>query len=565
MTTAVASLVLPLALGATAQATPSEDSEPDRPGPRVVVTTDGEMDDQASMHRLLLYSNELDIEAIVSSSSRWHWAGDPNADPPIPPRRWSGDDGGHDWIPALIDGGYRAVYPNLVAHDPNFADPDDLLSRVYVGNITVEGEMTKDTPGSEAIKAILLDDDPRPVSLQAWGGTNTIAAALRAIADEFSSSPDWESIKQRVSEKSYIYSIQDQDVTIREYILPEWPDVNVIINRDQFEAFAYSWAAQNPEPFISYFQKDWVAENLLKGPLMGDYPLNDNTGHWFSEGDSPSFLHAIPTGLRSFEDATYGGWGGRFVQVGPTLWMDDPRYLSMADVDRAHDCSDYPLIGLRTTEAAAAGSDTLRLNSNRVGGGVHRQNMVFAGDTVVIGTGDSAFTRTVASHEMQSSPYYITLDEPIPSDLEVGTPVVDYCSSFWPQARWAEAIQMDFAARTAWSVTPSFDDANHAPVASVPEGRRNVAVKPGQRVQLVGMATDPDGDAVEATWWNYQEAGTYPGAVEVTKTGSTQSPTWSVVVPRDAEPGQTIHLILEVTDDGAPALTRYQRVIVTVR
>jgi hypothetical protein len=35
-------------------------------------------------------------------------------------------------------------------------------------------------------------------------------------------------------------------------------------------------------------------------------------------------------------------------------------------------------------------------------------------------------------------------------------------------------------------------------------------------------------------------------------------------VPRDATPGQTIHLILEVQDSGTPPLTRYQRVIVTV-
>ena len=35
-------------------------------------------------------------------------------------------------------------------------------------------------------------------------------------------------------------------------------------------------------------------------------------------------------------------------------------------------------------------------------------------------------------------------------------------------------------------------------------------------------------------------------------------------VPADAMAGQTIHLIIEATDDGAPALTRYQRVVVTV-
>jgi hypothetical protein len=35
-------------------------------------------------------------------------------------------------------------------------------------------------------------------------------------------------------------------------------------------------------------------------------------------------------------------------------------------------------------------------------------------------------------------------------------------------------------------------------------------------------------------------------------------------VPADATPGQTIQLVLEATDDGRPALTRYQRVVVTV-
>jgi hypothetical protein len=38
-----------------------------------------------------------------------------------------------------------------------------------------------------------------------------------------------------------------------------------------------------------------------------------------------------------------------------------------------------------------------------------------------------------------------------------------------------------------------------------------------------------------------------------------------VQIPQDAAPGQTIHLIGEVTDLGKPALTRYTRVIATVR
>ncbi|UCF15561.1 MAG: DUF1593 domain-containing protein [Phycisphaerales bacterium] len=43
--------------------------------PRVIVTSGGEIDDECSMVRCLLYANELDIEGIVTSSSQYHWQG----------------------------------------------------------------------------------------------------------------------------------------------------------------------------------------------------------------------------------------------------------------------------------------------------------------------------------------------------------------------------------------------------------------------------------------------------------------------------------------------------------
>jgi hypothetical protein len=36
-------------------------------------------------------------------------------------------------------------------------------------------------------------------------------------------------------------------------------------------------------------------------------------------------------------------------------------------------------------------------------------------------------------------------------------------------------------------------------------------------------------------------------------------------VPADAKPGDTLHVVAEVTDSGKPALTRYARVIVKVK
>jgi hypothetical protein len=43
--------------------------------PRVIATSDGEIDDECSMVRFLLYTNKWDIEAIVTSSSQYHWHG----------------------------------------------------------------------------------------------------------------------------------------------------------------------------------------------------------------------------------------------------------------------------------------------------------------------------------------------------------------------------------------------------------------------------------------------------------------------------------------------------------
>jgi hypothetical protein len=76
----------------------------------------------------------------------------------------------------------------------------------------------------------------------------------------------------------------------------------------------------------------------------------------------------------------------------------------------------------------------------------------------------------------------------------------------------------------------------------------------------MGSVQDPDGDGVTVKWWQYAEADSYPG--RVTLSDSTALAT-HLRVPTDATSGETIHLILEATDDGTPALTRYQRIIVS--
>jgi hypothetical protein len=127
-------------------------------------------------------------------------------------------------------------------------------------------------------------------------------------------------------------------------------------------------------------------------------------------------------------------------------------------------------------------------------------------------------------------------------------------------ARFFAAAQNDFAARLKWSVTPTYKDANHEPVVKI-EGPLAVSARVGETVKLRGSVSDPDRDKVTVSWWHYQDAGSYPGEIAIQNGTSLET---ALQIPSDAQPGQTIHVILEASDSGTPTLTRYQRVVVTV-
>ena len=272
--------------------------------PRIIATTDGEIDDQCSMVRFLLYTNEWDVEGIITSSSQYHWRG----------HRWAGD----DWIEPYL-AAYKKVYPNLVKHDPRYPTAQYLRKRHVLGNVDAEGEMDKVTPGSQLIARVLLDEtDDRPVWLQAWGGPNTIARALRTIEEQH---PDK---MMQVAKKIRLFLIWEQDDTYQKYIRSHWEKHNILtIISDQFDAIAYEALRIIPKPEKSYFVGKWMKENILNnhGPFCSLYRAKDN-GDFRSEGDSPSFMHSINTGLRNMENPGWGGWGGRYVRRRNNTWLD---------------------------------------------------------------------------------------------------------------------------------------------------------------------------------------------------------------------------------------------------
>ncbi|MFD6284761.1 nucleoside hydrolase-like domain-containing protein [Streptomyces sp. NPDC060205] len=468
--------------------------------PRTIVTTDPELDDLNSMLRMLLYSNEMDIAGLVYSSSQHHYQGD--ASRGLEPHRWPAP-GARLHIDEAVDA-YAKVYKNLIRHDSRYPSPSRLRSLIATGNVIDEGDMAADTKGSDLIRKVLLDDKPGQVFLQAWGGPNTIARALKSIQDQYHGTPRWRAVYKKIVNKAVITSFGQQDSTFEDYIKPNWPDIQ---NREvATSVWGYgSRGVVRPEDAV-YHSADWTRANVSgTGPIgaayrvWGDgkqmaagfddedyFGLSGYTaeelramgylvwtppqpkGSWISEGDSSNFALLVDNGLRSYQHPGWGGWGGRQV-VDP----DDPH---------------------RWSNQGAQDAD---------------------------GTG--------------------------------ATPR-DYAA-----ARWFSAIQNDFAARLDWSVS-AFADANHAPRVRVPQGL-DLSRRAGRTVELTARTADPDGDTVTRTWWQYREAGTYPGTVAIrhTRTGAVH-----VDVPADARPGQTIHLVVEAKDDGTPALTSYQRVVITV-
>jgi hypothetical protein len=87
-------------------------------------------------------------------------------------------------------------------------------------------------------------------------------------------------------------------------------------------------------------------------------------------------------------------------------------------------------------------------------------------------------------------------------------------------------------------------------------------VRPGSKVRLEGEVSDPDHNAVKVTWWQDNAASTYPGDVRFSDQAALST---TFRVPNDAQPGHTIHVILEATDNGTPPLTRYRRLIVRIQ
>lgn len=134
--------------------------------------------------------------------------------------------------------------------------------------------------------------------------------------------------------------------------------------------------------------------------------------------------------------------------------------------------------------------------------------------------------------------------------------------------RWRQAYQNDFAARMDWTIKP-YAEANHPPKPALGHPER-LSARVGERVSLSAEgSTDPDGDALSYEWFIYGEPGSFTtgtdrtGRIGTIEQADQQKAVLIVPSQRVVRTGD-LHVILAVTDNGSPRLTRYKRVIIEV-
>jgi hypothetical protein len=283
--------------------------------PRLLITTDigGDPDDQQSLVRLMVYSNEFDIEGIVTSAS-----GTPGELKEAAVRP--------DLVEEIIRD-YQSVYPNLLKHDSKFPNPEYLFSIVKKGNPHRGWENLgngHDTEGSEWIIKQVDKKDNRPLNICIFGGQTDLAQALWKVKNTRSAKE-----YNRFLAKIRVYDINDQDKIFgqmyAEHQLPFYILAKAVEGVDKREGAYRGIYLGGDESLTSM---EWLKENVLEkhGPLGKLYPTKTwtapNPHCAMKEGDTPSWFFFLENGLNIAEKPELGGWGGRFLKNDEGVYRD---------------------------------------------------------------------------------------------------------------------------------------------------------------------------------------------------------------------------------------------------
>jgi hypothetical protein len=440
--------------------------------PRLLVMTDmgADPDDQQSLVRLLVYSNEFDIEGLLVTSAGT-----------------TGKAEQHVIRPELVHeilSAYGQARGNLARHASGYPAAESLAAVVKRGNPRRGRAAIGEGQDTEASQWLIAAGDrgagdktssdradARPLNTAIWGGQTDLAQALWRVKTERGAAG-----LAAFAAGLRVYDIADQD-GLAAWIQEQCPELFYVqagapSGRDKREGVFRGMYLGGDESLVS---REWMETNIRQnhGPLGALYPPRTwtapNPHAAMKEGDTPSWFYFLPHGLNDPAHPEWGGWGGRFQNSDRRVYRDA--------IDR---------VGAQ---------------------------------------GDAR-------------------------------------STVW---RWRPAYQADFAARLDWCVADSFEKANHPPVAAVNgDTTRQVArltARAGEKVELsAARSHDADGQPLSFHWFVYPEAGTFRGVIELSSTGRE---TATVIAP-EVEASRTIHIIVEVRDNGQPPLTSLRRAVVSV-
>lgn len=395
---------------------------------------------------------------------------------------------------------YAKVLPRLRQHDRAYPDAQQLQHLVAAGQPGYGLQAIGEGRDSPG-SAMLLRELQRPDPRPLWVTVWGGANTLAQALHTLRRTQPAAAVAQAV-QRLRVYTISDQDDT-GAWLRREFPEIFYIVSPGGYANATWGGINQAVEGLGGDVINEVVSNAWLARHIQqGHGPLGAIYPDvaYGMEGDTPSFLGLIPNGLNAPEHPNWGGWGGRYERYTPKREDTDPNGF---------------------TGGVPIEPETRPIWTNAI----DRYRPFVA----------AAHGRTVKPGEREFSGFAVTV---------------------W---RWREAFQNDFAARLRWT-THSPAEANHPPVVRLAQPT-TLDVRGGDWVTLdASSSTDPDGDSLSFLWFVYPEAGTLKEPLNL---GTENLARIRFQVPAVSAPA-TAHVILQVSDKGSPALTRYQRVVLSI-
>jgi len=479
--------------------------------PRVLITTDLEVDDMNGILLTLLYQTDFDLAGIVWTAGMFHFNGDgvhtlaeitPNYRCEATNVGGTVENAGQlkefrpvdpQWLFRTVDAAYRRDYAYLSQNDPNYLHPDELLKICKTGNIEFEGDYRFDTEGSDFIKKCILDDDPRELHIMHWGGINTTVRAMISIYETYRDTAEWPSIRDKVVGKIRLMGHGEDHCRKNSGIDEIYPGIQDSAQRE-FDNYGQYFSAAGddapgfpipgtnqvrkmgaPEEVKHFYKAEWLCDAIKfgHGQLMSQFHLMDDG----------QVIYGEPLGYQ-YGLLTYVDWAGMAKEgYGPPMLSHFPK-VNFKRYDWM--CCQFPTAAF-----------------------------------IDIGLRQGVVNR----------------------DL-----------------RYTRILFEELAARADWTITGPAD-CNHAPVVAAQQ--LDFKVKAGETAVLKATATDPDGDALTLKWWVPVNACTYEGVLEE-KLAFDGQLTAEFKVPVDAKYGDRFVVNFEVQDVANRPMTRFAQFFIDV-